>query len=247
MSIKRGTIQGILKPVMRQGIEVQYVVDVSKLEPKVELNDELKEHETSLFELIRTSKKTSTSFPERDRYKITVIHPQSSFVVADFENRLEDLIKKNYVTITHKPVNILDSDSIIKAIRGSSGDIVLIIRGGGNDGEFEVFNTPQLIKAWTEVDAFRITAIGHSEHRTIIDFFSHYSADTPTEAGTYIRSKIEELRMLRKHEEERQSYLKEIQELQNEVFKLSFYKTTTVILSLLFLALVLYSLIKNSI
>jgi len=245
-------IQGILKPVMRQGIEVQYVVDVSKLEPKVELNDELKEHETSLFELIRTSKKTSTSFPERDRYKITVIHPQSSFVVADFENRLEDLIKKNYVTITHKPVNILDSDSIIKAIRGSSGDIVLIIRGGGNDGEFEVFNTPQLIKAWTEVDAFRITAIGHSEHRTIIDFFSHYSADTPTEAGVYIMRRIEEVRMLKeyrdgltKHREETVGYMKKIQELQNRVYKLSIYRTTTVVLSLLLFGLVLYLLIQK--
>jgi len=109
------------------------------------------------------------------------------------------------------------------------------MRGGGNDGEFEVFNTPEVVEAWAEVNAYKISAIGHSEHRTIVDLFSDYSADTPTEAGVYIMRRIEEVRMLKeyrdglaKHREETVGYMKKIQELQNRVYKLSIYRTTTV-------------------
>jgi len=110
---KQVRVRGILKPIVRQGY-VQYVVDAADIEPEVELDGEIKKLETSFYELLRKHKKTSTQFPEKDAYHITVIHPQSGLVVADFENRLEELKREGRVTITHKPVNILDTGSIAK-------------------------------------------------------------------------------------------------------------------------------------
>lgn len=72
---------------------------------------------------------------------------------------------------------------------------MVIIRGGGDEVDFDVFNDLNVIDAWISLPSFRISAIGHSKDRTYLDIFSDRSYDTPTAAAVEIRKEIEKLRL----------------------------------------------------
>jgi len=112
---------------------------------------------------------------------------------------MSDLITSGLVEIAFIAVNILAIEDIIRAVNEAEGDIIAIVRGGGSEGEFEVFNDFKLLETWNSKDTYKISALGHTRHRTYLDVFSDYSADTPTDAGAYIKKNIELLLDLREY------------------------------------------------
>lgn len=172
--------------LLRKG-NVFLSIDVTQINLEQEQPPEIIKKEETLSSLLKLSNQKPMFFPNLDSYIISVIYPQTSQILNDFKNQLSS-IKNIYIDITE--VNILSVDEIINAIKTAPGNIVVLLRGGGSHSEIDIFNDLTLVKAWIEKDAYKISAIGHSNHKTYIDAFSCFSADTPTAAGVYIRENI---------------------------------------------------------
>jgi len=195
---KEVRIYGHLKASTWQGT-VKFAINTTKIEPKIEISEDLREQERLLSEFLRTHKRETKLFPNKETYRVCVIHSQSSQVKPDFERQMSDLITSGLVEIAFIAVNILAIEDIIRAVNEAEGDIIAIVRGGGSEGEFEVFNDFKLLETWNSKDTYKISALGHTRHRTYLDVFSDYSADTPTDAGAYIKKNIELLLDLREY------------------------------------------------
>lgn len=204
---------GFLKPRIWQN-NLSFCVEVSRLQPKAKISEEMQEQERLLSDFLRTYKKETKLFPDKSAYTISIIHSTSGRVKPDFYNQLGDL--KN-VSLEYFPVNILSIDDIIRAISEAKGDILVIVRGGGSDGEFEIFNDFKLLEAWVNKKAYKICAIGHSEHRTYLDVYSDKSCDTPTDAGHFIKKQLEILDTIRSYKELSEKHKKDIDDIHKKL------------------------------
>jgi arsenate reductase-like glutaredoxin family protein len=183
---KEVQVFGSLKPKVWAG-KAEVILNATKIELKKAISKEILERDKTISEFLTSYKKLSHDFPNKEFINISVLHGISSQVKNDFERQLLGLekIKINYI-----PINIIDIESIKNGIDSLTCDIAVIIRGGGSNGEFEVFNNMKLVETWAEKDFYKITALGHTENRTYIDLFSDMSCDTPTAAGNFIKQKI---------------------------------------------------------
>jgi len=93
----------------------------------------------------------------------------------------------------------------------------LLLRGGGSGSEFEVFNSFRLLEKWIDKKAYKISALGHTDNRAYLDIFSDFSADTPTDAGIFIRKRIKEFETLRDFSIQAEKHKKDIQELNKQI------------------------------
>lgn len=76
----------------------------------------------------------------------------------------------------------------LKFIRDKKNEIdaVVIVRGGGDNSNFDCFNDYELCKEVANYPIPLITGIGHEVNQSIIDLVAHTSAITPTEAAEII-------------------------------------------------------------
>jgi exonuclease VII large subunit len=192
---KEVIVWGLLKSKFWQE-KLQFAVDVTRIEPKIKLNEEFQEQEKKLSDFLRTYRRETKPFPNAENYFISVIHPKSGLTKDDLDGQLEGLenINKKYLE-----VDILSVDEIVNAINNSLGDILVVIRGGGTPSDFEIFNDFNLLDAWIKKDAFRISALGHTGNQTYLDIFSDVSVATPTFAGVYIKENIERNNSLKEY------------------------------------------------
>ncbi len=195
---KEVCVFGHLKAKTWQG-GVQFTLDVSNISPVQEISPELQRQEKTLIQILRSTPKITRTFPDLERYKIDIICGVSSQVRLDFERQVTGL---NNIELNFIPVNILSTSEIISAINASKGDILILLRGGGSPSEFEVFNDLELLSAWVNKSTYKISALGHTEHKTYIDILSDLSADTPTMAGSFIKNTILSIQKAKEHEKE---------------------------------------------
>lgn len=181
-------VSGFIKVKVLQSSALEFRIDVSHIETLQDVSLEIVKKERNIIDLLNKYKSRTHQFPERDSYTICVIHPRSGTVLQDFTRNIGNLDK---VDIKPIPTNIQSPESIIQSIKQAEGDIVVIIRGGGDEVDFDVFNDLNVIDAWISLPSFRISAIGHSKDRTYLDIFSDRSCDTPTAAAVGIREEIE--------------------------------------------------------
>jgi exodeoxyribonuclease VII large subunit len=69
---------------------------------------------------------------------------------------------------------------------GKNYDVVVIIRGGGAETDFLIFNDYYLNKAIAKFPIPIITGIGHQKDQSIADLMAHTETKTPTKAGEFI-------------------------------------------------------------
>lgn len=67
-------------------------------------------------------------------------------------------------------------------------DAVVIIRGGGSQSDFLLFDNYELSRAVAKFPIPVITGIGHQKNETIVDLMSHTATKTPTKAAELIIS-----------------------------------------------------------
>jgi exodeoxyribonuclease VII large subunit len=67
-----------------------------------------------------------------------------------------------------------------------SYDAVVIIRGGGSQTDFLIFDTFELGQAVAKFPIPVITGIGHQRNETIVDMLAHSPTNAPTKAAEYI-------------------------------------------------------------
>ncbi|MBF0503170.1 MAG: hypothetical protein HQM09_23790 [Candidatus Riflebacteria bacterium] len=112
--------------------------------------------------------------------RILLLCSKESQVVADFKNRLK--IKAEVETFT---ANFASSEDIIDRIndmntQSRENDVFCIIRGGGEKVQFQVFNSPQILKTWSNIRHFRVDGLGHHADLSLLSLISDFSAQTPT-------------------------------------------------------------------
>ena len=126
------------------------------------------------------------------KLKISLICSGSgqALVESDFAHELSGH-GESLVEIDKLPVNIISADSLVQAIDRANGDIVAIIRGGGDEAQFDVFDDERVVRAFAAKMAYRVVGLGHSANSTMLDLVADFSANTPTHAGVHIRDAIE--------------------------------------------------------
>lgn len=176
----RGLIQA------KKGLQV--ALQVSRLRLTSVVSPEVLKEEKSIREIFHRANAGEDAFPPLAGLKVSIIHGVTSQVLADFKNQVSDLPE---IVWEFVPTNLQDPDALEGSIHRSSGAVVIIIRGGGNEGEFEVFNRPAILEAWRSKEAFKLTALGHTQNTTLLDRLSHKVCDTPTAAGKYLREQAQ--------------------------------------------------------
>ena len=69
---------------------------------------------------------------------------------------------------------------------GKDYDLVVIIRGGGAQTDFLIFENYELSRAIAKFPIPVLTGIGHQKNETIADLMAHTSTKTPTKAAEFI-------------------------------------------------------------
>lgn len=130
-------------------------------------------------------------FPLQESITVSVVLSRSGQAQVDQDFLQELLSVGDQVEIEKIPVNILSAEDIADGIRRANGDVVALIRGGGSEDQFDVFENPDVVEALATKSAYRVIGLGHTANTTILDLLADYAANTPTKAGAHIRDMIE--------------------------------------------------------
>lgn len=137
----------------------------------------------------RGSRKRSFPIPAGRVWRIALIQSSSrAQVVEDCMSEIEKL--GALVRVDHIGANMREAGSIVAALARAHGDIVMMIRGGGDEHEFEVFDDPRVVEALAAHPSYRVIGLGHSANHTHLDLIAEHSARTPGQAGAYVREAI---------------------------------------------------------
>lgn len=126
--------------------------------------------------------------------RIAVLSSSSSAGLQDFR----DVLLRNkhgytfslnyYYTAVQGEVN---AEAAVKKIEeicasGISFDAVVLIRGGGADTDFLLFDQFNLCSAVARLHIPVITGIGHLKNQSLVDLLAHTTTNTPTKAAEFI-------------------------------------------------------------
>lgn len=151
---------------------------------------EQRRQDANRLEHLKSLKPGRNSFPLMTSVKVSVIHSRSgkARVDEDFSRGLGDISSR--CEVTWIPVRITSAEEIAAAVAGCNADILVIIRGGGDDEEFSVFEEPVVLEALAASSSYRILGVGHSANATLADLVCDFSASVPSAAGTHIRDQF---------------------------------------------------------
>ena len=142
------------------------------------------------------------TFPERPLLTVSLVQSSSTLAQVNLDCRSE-IENIEGLRIESIPINMLDPIAIATAIRSVEADILLLIRGGGDSADFEVFDDPRVVEAFVRCPSYRIAGLGHSGNATLVDVIADHSANTPGQAGVHIRETVEHQRRRNGQAEER--------------------------------------------
>jgi exodeoxyribonuclease VII large subunit len=126
--------------------------------------------------------------------RIAVVSSKTSAGWQDFKHTLENNPNRylfsidDYFTVVQGEANVQQLvDRLVDVFRsGVSYDVVVIIRGGGSQTDFLIFDHYLVGKAIAKFPIPVITGIGHQKDETIADLMAHLSTKTPTRAAEFI-------------------------------------------------------------
>lgn len=126
--------------------------------------------------------------------RIAVLSSSSAAGYQDFMHTLHNnrfgyrFTVNNYFTAVQGEASAEAASRKIKEIcaSGIHFDAVVIIRGGGADTDFLLFDQYVLCKAVAKLHIPVIAGIGHLKNQTLVDLLAHTSTATPTKAAEYI-------------------------------------------------------------
>lgn len=139
---------------------------------------------------LQSLKPSRNTFPLLPTVSVDVIHSSASSaqVDEDFYNGLGE--QAGRCKINAVPIRITSAKEIAAAIQASEAKLLVIIRGGGPDADFAVFNDAEVLSALAEKKSYRVMGIGHSGNTTMVDLIADFSARVPAEAGAHIRDHL---------------------------------------------------------
>jgi exodeoxyribonuclease VII large subunit len=125
---------------------------------------------------------------------IAVVSSKTSAGWQDFRHTLENNPNRynffidDYFTVVQGEANVQQLvDRLVDVFRsGKSYDAVVLIRGGGSQTDFLIFDHYLVGKAIAKFPIPVITGIGHQKNETIADLMAHLATKTPTKAAEFI-------------------------------------------------------------
>jgi len=185
-------VSGTIKTKLDQGTQhrVEFSIDVSDIKtidsPAVIKKRDLEKANLAKLQAMRISK---NNFPFKERISISVILPNDAKIAEGFDYEVEQI--QHSASVTKIFTDMTNKSEVIKAIDSAKGDILAMIRGGGDEIQFEMFNEMSMIKALSEFGGYRVLGFGHSNDKTLLEMMSEFSANTPAQAGEHIREAFE--------------------------------------------------------
>ena len=180
------------------GLEVRLVAtDIQLGDQEQAAKTEVAQQGRMTIERLRSIPMRRVPFPDRDSVSVTLIQSTSAAaqVAQDCMAELSKL--GDAIGVFPVKVNMLDPVAIASAIReANSDDIVMIIRGGGDASDFEVFDDPRVVSALSNQQAHRVVGLGHTGNTTLLDLVSDFTANTPAQAGAYVRERVQQRQRL---------------------------------------------------
>lgn len=138
-------------------------------------------------------KQRPPQFPER----VGVVTSLQGDARYDIQNAIHD--RDPTVDLVIKDANVQGErapESIANGVhhldRNEDTDVIVVGRGGGSDSNLLAFNTETVAEAIFTAETPIVTAVGHTEDRTIADRGADVAAITPTAAGEYVVESREE-------------------------------------------------------
>jgi len=123
--------------------------------------------------------------------RVSLVH-SSSLQAQVTEDCRSELVKLGpMATIDSIPANMTNALSIVDAVEAATGDVLMLIRGGGDSKEFAVFDDPRVVAAVARKASYRIIGLGHSGNTTLLDHVVEHAARTPGQAGLHVREEVE--------------------------------------------------------
>ncbi len=189
------SVTGVLRVRMSKMGNLEIRVEVGDVRPEDPAPDEQPAAPQGrvTVDLLRSLTVTHYPFPEPAGRPLSVAVVQSSSaqaqVAQDCMGELEKL--GSAIQVTPYRVNILDPAAVAGAIGKAEADVLLIIRGGGGEADFEVFDDHRVITALAGKHCYRVVGLGHSGNRTLLDLVADHSSRTPAQAGLHVREHVE--------------------------------------------------------
>ncbi len=126
--------------------------------------------------------------------RIAVVSSSSSAGLHDFMHTLEansfgyNVHVDSYFTVVQGELraDIFYNKLLEVFYSGQKYDAVVIIRGGGSQTDFLLFDQYQLGLIVARFPIPIITGIGHQKNETVVDLMAHTALKTPTKAGEFI-------------------------------------------------------------
>lgn len=180
------------------GLEVRLVAtDIQLGDQEQAAKTEVAQQGRMTIERLRSIPMRRMPFPDRDSVSVTLIQSTSAAAQVSQDCMAELSKLGDAIGVFPVKVNMLDPVAIATAIReANADDIVMIIRGGGSDADFEVFDDPRVVTALSSQQAHRVVGLGHTGNATLLDLVADYSANTPAQAGAYVRERVQQRQRL---------------------------------------------------
>jgi exodeoxyribonuclease VII large subunit len=126
--------------------------------------------------------------------KVAVITSDTSAGYQDFVHTLASnafsykFLVQDYFTVVQGEANArIIINKLIEIYQSAvEYDAVVIIRGGGAQTDFLIFDDYQLARAVAKFPIPVITGIGHHKNQTVVDLMAHSVTNTPTKAAEFI-------------------------------------------------------------
>lgn len=149
-----------------------------------------------------------SSFLGKLRCHVALVTSGQSKAIHDVE---EVLKRRPGIVHSVYRVKLNDSKSIAAGIfeASESGcDVVMIVRGGGSDTDFLVFDSVEVVREIYNCSIPVITGLGHTSNLTLADQVADRCETTPTKAAQFLVDKLGQYRNLNEYmlREERAPY-----------------------------------------
>jgi exodeoxyribonuclease VII large subunit len=126
--------------------------------------------------------------------RLAVVSSRTSAGWQDFKHKLEENVYgyrffvDDYFTVVQGEANVQQLvDRLVDVFRSAKPyDAVVIIRGGGSQTDFLIFEHYLIGKAIAKFPIPVITGIGHHKNESIADLMAHKAVKTPSEAAEFI-------------------------------------------------------------
>ncbi|MNW46831.1 Exodeoxyribonuclease 7 large subunit [compost metagenome] len=150
-----------------------------------------------------------SSLSGKERCHVALVTSDQSKAIDDVKSVLR---RRPGVTHSLYPVRLNDPRSIAVGIFDASesgSDVVMIVRGGGKETDFLVFDSVEVVQEIYNCSIPIITGLGHTSNLTLADQVADRCETTPTKAAQFLVDKLGQYRNLNEYmlREERAPYI----------------------------------------